>query len=236
MKFLLAVGISALLTINGLLSAPRSFGQTQAAPTSTSDFATAVQAGLQSSTINQTAQSQQQEIQNQDYKSTWDEFGTNVLIDGTTPPAEVDRKITQDVVQAIQTEENYDREEANNLEAAHLTPEEVQSIEESTGSDVPPGESIIPSPSLEANPDVNISSVESKEQNNTEASSSLPSIEMFPPSIETNVVDTATSTPEMSTSTEENSIFEAILQGEQAADQTSTPESVPAPVETPPTE
>jgi len=231
MKFWLAVGISALLVISGLFLVPHSFGQTQVVLSS--DFTTAVQAGLQSLATNPGTQSQQQEIQNQDYKSTWDEFGTNALIDGTTPPFEVDRKITQDIIQTIQTESNYNQQETQYLENAQVTPEEIQVMEESGGSDVPPGEFIDPNPSAEANPDVSMFATEDQGQNNNGGESTstenTSTTETTSLSSETN-----TSTSEASTSSDET-IFDAILQGEQTLVNPSS-EPTPLPIEPPPAE
>lgn len=217
------VGILVLLVISGLFFAPHSLGQTQGG--SASDFATIVQAGLQSLAINLGARSEQQEIQSQDYKSTWDEFGTNVLIDGATAPAEVDGRINQDIVQTVQAEANYDREEAKYLEVSNVTPEEIQIMEESGGSDVPVGESIDPNPSAEANPDVSMSATEDQGQNDPEENTSTPQTTSIVP-------ETNTSTSEVSTPSDET-IFDAILQGEQAQEGPG-PEFTPPPTEPPP--
>lgn len=194
------------------------------------DFNNDVRLGMQNLAVNPAAQVQQKEIGSQDYKSTWDEFGTNVLIDGTTPPAEVDRKITEDTIQAVQIEETYNQQEVQYLENAHVAPEEIQAMEESGGSDVPPGEFIDPNPSAESNPDVSVSASEDQGQNNVEESTTT----------ETSTFQaTSTSgadvfTPELSTSSEET-IFDAILQGEQTLVNPS-PEPTPPPPEPIPSE
>ncbi len=195
----------------------------------TNDFDHDVRLGLQNLAANPMAQTQQKEFQGEEYKSTWDEFGINALIDGATPPAEVTSKISQEIIQTIQTEENYDRQEASYLETAQITPEEVQTVEGSTNSDLPPGESINPNPSLQENPDVNASSVEGLEQNDAGASNPLP--EERSGSI--NEAASASESAPEATTANENTIFEAILQGEQS---TPPPSETPAPMEPPPTE
>lgn len=227
MKFLSVVGILALLIIGGLLSANHSFGQAQGV--SASDFETAIQAGLHSLAINPGARLGQQQIQSQDYKSTWDEFGISMLIDGTTPPAEVDRKIIEDIIQAVQTETNYNQQETKYLGNIQITPEEIQVMEESGGSDVPPGEFIDPNPSVEANPDVNMSTSEDQGQNNVEESTSTENTSALQT---TSTAETGTSTSEVSTSSDET-IFDAILQGELV---NPSIEPTPPPPEPPPAE
>lgn len=195
-----------------------------------SDFNNDVQLGVQNLVLNPIAQVQQKEIGSQDYKSTWDEFGTNVLIDGTTPPAEVDRKIIEDTIQAVQIEETYNQQEVQYLENTHLTPEEIQAMEESGGSDVPPGEFIDPNPSAESNPDVSVSASEDQGQNNVEESTTTETSAFQA----TSTPGTDAFTPELSTSSEET-IFDAILQGEQTLVNPG-PESTPPPPEPIPSE
>lgn len=191
------------------------------------DFNGDVQIGLQNLTINSTAHAQRKELRNQDYISAWDEFGTNVLIDGTTTPAEVVRGINQDLIQAVQIETNYDQQETKYLEDIKIAPEEIQTMEESGGSDIPPGEFIDPSPSAEANPDASMSAGENQEQNNAEESTSTENTSALQT---TSTAETGTSTSEVSTSSDET-IFDAILQGEQML---ASPSPEPAPESTPP--
>ncbi len=210
------------------------------------DFDNDLRLGVQNLAVNPAAQIQQKEIQNQDYKSTWDEFGTNVLIDGDTTPDKVIRKITQDIIQAVETEKGYDLEEASYLENIHLAPEEVQSIEGPAGSDVPPTEPIIPNPSLEANPNVDVSSAENNEIIAATSITTATSTTIETTETAASKIDTAISKSETKSETNtsiietgpanENAIFEAILKGEEAAEQTPAEENIPVPEATPPTE
>ncbi len=200
------------------------------------DFDNDLRLGVQNLIENPTAQIQQKEIQNQDYKSTWDEFGTNILIDGTAPSDKINIKITQDIIQAIETEKSYDLEEASYLENIHLAPEEVQSIEGPAGSDVPPTEPIIPNPSLEANPNVDVSSAEDNEII-TETSTVETAISKVETAISKSETKSETDTSIIETGPpSENAIFEAILKGEEAIEQTPPAENIPVPEATPPTE
>lgn len=245
MKFLLAGEVLVLLVIGGLFLVPNSFGQTQAA--SLSDFAAAVQAGLRNLATNPATVSQQQQIQNQDYKSTWDEFGVNTLVDGSVPPTQVQNQIAQDIVQSVETAQNYDQQEANYLQEAQVTPEQVQATENSVGVDLLSDQLINPNPSVDANPDVITSPVDTLTQDNGENSAS--SSGNINESTTTNeIISTSTteinssteatlengsstsdvnvSTTDMSASSSEGAIFDAILQGEQMQ---PTDQTTPAP-------
>ncbi len=224
MKFLLAAVISTPLIIWSLFSVPRSFGQTQT--TSMPDFATAVQAGLQSLATNPIAQSQQQEILNQDYKSSWDEFGINTLVDGNMPPTEINDLIGQDIIKSIETAQNYNQQEANYFQDTQITPEQIQDIEGSTGADVLPNESFDPNPSVGMNPDINTSPSDTSTQdtegaNNNEAPTqdiNASTQATTNPAQDTNNLNTETNTPTTDTytpSNDESTIFNAILHSEQ---------------------
>lgn len=226
MKFFLLSVIFSFLATAYALAATNFFGQTQ----TTSDFTSAVQLGLQTLAANPAGQAQRQEIQDQDYKSAWDEFGINAFVDGIAPPSTITKVITRDIIQTIETEESYDREETKYLEDTQATPEEIKNIEESSGSDVPPGESIDPNPSIEANPEASIFAVEDQESSNAGVSTSSPDTVSSNLEISTSTPETSTSTPETSISNE-NTIFDAILQGEQTSEQSpasSSPDSNPS--------
>lgn len=240
MKFLLAAVISTPLIIWGLFSIPHSLGQTQTA--SMLDFTAAVQVGLQSLAINPIAQFQQQEIINQDYKSSWDEFGINTLIDGNTLSAEVNNLIDQDIIQSIETAQSYNQQEESYLQDTQITPEQVQNIESSTGADVSPSESFDPNPSVDTNPDVNTSPADTPTQDttgtnkneNSTQDTNAPTQGATNPTQDTNnpTTETSTSQPSSNILQNENTIFNAILHSEQdhVIDQTpASPEITPTP-------
>lgn len=243
MKIFFVGGILILVIITGLFFAQHSLGQTQTIPTSTSDFAIAVQAGLRAVEINSVAQSQQQEIKNQDYKSAWDEFGVNKLVDGNMPPDQVQNQIAQDIIQSVETAQNYNQQEADYLQATQNTPEQVQAAENSVGVDLPPDQTIDANPSIDANPGVSISPADTQTQENiagntfssdtgfgnkststdkiiaeTSAVEPSSSIQRAGISVGNAVVDSAvgmnTSTADMGVSSSESAIYDAILQGE----------------------
>ena len=201
------------------------------------DFNNDVQLGLQNLAVNSQAQIQQKEIKNQDHQSTWDEFGMNTLVDGANPTGEISKEITQDILQTVQTEINYDKQEEKYLQDNQITPQEIQTIEGSTASDILPGESDDPNPSLEANPDVSVSSVEDSGQNSIEASNppqeGITQEQSQAENTSNNQLqptpDTTTNTP----TTAESTIFDAILQGEQ---NNPPSEATPLPSEAPPTD
>ena len=191
--FTAGVLISLLLTGYRLVAAaPAGHAQTVSASTfaaaaTSSDFTKAVQAGLQALFANQAAQADQQRIQSEDYTSAWDEFGTDVLVDGTTPSAEINRQVTSDIAQSIETARGYDQQEADYLQAQQMTPEQVRSVEQSVGIDVPFSEQIDANPSIDANLD---------------AGADTTSPAGYPAS--------------------DSAIFNALLQGEQQAETTTT--------------
>ena len=243
MKFLLAAIISTPFIIWSLLSVPHSFGQTQ--ETSVPDFTTAVQAGLQSLATNPIAQSQQQDILNQDYKSSWDEFGINTLVDGNMSPAEINDLIGQDIIKSIETAQNYNQQEANYFQDTQITPEQIQDIEGSTGADVLPSESFDPNPSVEMNPNINTSPSDTSIQDNegannneTPTQDTNASTQATNPVQDTNNINTETNKPTTDAytpSNDESTIFNAILHSEQdqAIDQTSTSPDITTPPTSP---
>lgn len=204
------------------------------AQTELTSFAIDVRQGVAALTINSSARTQAQAINGEDYKSTWDEFGMNVLINGTISPNEVDRVITKDITQAVQAEKNYDQQEMQYLTASQTTPEEIQTFEGPNDSDLPPGEFIDPNPSAEINPDVSISTSEDQGQNNLEETAT-PESTSTPETIPV-APKTDTTTPATTVSSDET-IFDAILQGEQTLiSQEPAPESTPSSSEPPPSE
>lgn len=203
MKFLFAIGILMLFMASWLFIAPYPFRRAAAAPAS--DFEAAVQAGLQSLSANSALRSRQQEIQNQDYKSTWDEFGVNAMVDGAASFDEINNQIMSDISQSAQAAQNYNQQEANYLQMRQITPEQVQSIEQTEGIDLPPQLQFDPNPSINENPEVNISSAD------------VPVSESGASSTETGIGNTSESTSASGTV-----IFNAILQEEQMQIASST--------------
>ena len=160
------------------------------ASASNSDFAAAVQTGLQALAENPASQTAQRQIQAQDYKSAWDEFGTSVSVDGAAPSAEIASQVVSDIAQSVEAAQNYDTQEANYLQAQQITPEQVQSAEQSVWVDLPPTEQMDANPSIDANPNVNVSPAD------------VPTPESDASSTETGTVNEPMSTNEIPTPTE----------------------------------
>ena len=118
----------------------------------TSDVQRGIRAGVQSSVVIN--------IKTQDYKTSWDEFGTNILIDGASTPAEIQRNLTEDIVNGLQTELTYNQKDEQYLRLRHSSPEEILALEGDGGNDLLPKDSIDPNPSLDANPEVNPSALD----------------------------------------------------------------------------
>lgn len=180
------------------------------------DFSADIKSAQSALRANRPAQLEAEEIRNEDFKSTWDEFGMNALVDGAVPSGEVTKKITEDIIQSVQTSQDYDRQESDYFQAVQATPEQIRVIEESTGADAPPGESINPHPSLDANPDVSISPSDDSEASGTatgtneagvnEASSSAQGTNASTSEANVSAPETNTSTPEMNISAPETNI------------------------------
>lgn len=121
-----------------------------------SDFNADVQkgrsAGLQSAMV--------ANIQNQDYKTSWDEFGTNVLVDGAGTSAQIQKDLTDDIANSIQAELIYNQRDRRYLQLLHSSPEDVQAVQGDGNGDLLPANYIDPSPSLDANPGVNQSALD----------------------------------------------------------------------------
>lgn len=223
------------------------FAQQAPAAPSLSDFKNDIAAATQNLASSAPAQAQQKIILDQDYKSAWDAFGINPLIDGNLPAAQVNNQIAQDIIQSVETSQNYNQEEANYLQETQTTPEQIQSVERATGVDLPPGQSVDAHPSIDANPEADFSSVSEGGQDNagatvenaTSTQNVMPAhgIGSTTPEMtastttENSVLETGTSTPDTgnivpgtSTSAQdtapqpsEDGIFNAILSGEQQA-------------------
>ncbi len=121
-----------------------------------SDFAADVQRGLRDSALHASTQNVRNELVREEYKTTWDEFGSNVLVDGTNTSSAITVAVAQDVAQAVVTEQHYEQTEALKIRSLHSSPEEVVAIEQAIGVDVPVGETLNPNPSIKTNPDVSI--------------------------------------------------------------------------------
>ena len=132
------------------------FSVTAAHGATLSDFSADVQTGVLSAKGNDAVVS----IKAQDYKTSWDEFGTNILSDGAQPPAEIQKDLVEDITHDLQMQVAYDQKDAQYLEQRQSSPEEVVAIENADGSDVLPENYIEPHPSLDANPDVNPSALD----------------------------------------------------------------------------
>lgn len=117
----------------------------------TSDFMSDVQRGLNTGAQSSVVLG----IKAQDYQTSWDEFGTNILIDGASAPAEIEKGLHDDVVSSLQTELMYNQKDEEYLRLKHSSPEELQVAEGNGGDDLLPENYIDPHPSLDANPEVN---------------------------------------------------------------------------------
>ncbi len=123
-----------------------------------SDFTSDVQQGLRAGTQNSAVAS----IKTEDYKTSWDEFGTNVLVDGAGIPTEIKKDLIEDIVNGLQTELSYNQRDEQYLRLRHSSPEEIQALEGDGSGDVLPENYFEPNPSLDANPDVNSSALDVK--------------------------------------------------------------------------
>lgn len=121
-----------------------------------SDFSSDVHKGLSSGAQDPILAS----IRTYDYKTSWDEFGTNVLVDGTRTPGEIEKDLHDDIVNSLQAELSYNQKDENYLQLRHSSPEEIVALEGDGGGDLLPQDAIDPNPSLDANPDVNPSALD----------------------------------------------------------------------------
>ncbi len=121
-----------------------------------SDFSSDVQKGLRAGAQSSVVTS----IKTQDYKTSWDEFGTNILVDGGSTPVEIQKSLTEDIVNSLQTELAYNQKDEQYLRLRHSSPEEILALEGDGSGDLLPENYIEPNPSLDANPDVNPSALD----------------------------------------------------------------------------
>lgn len=119
-----------------------------------SDFSADVARAVQDSSSHASSAEVRSQLATGEYKTTWDEFGVNVLVDGASPSPVVDAAIAHDITQTVAAEAQYAKTEAQQIQASKSTPEEVVSVEQAVGVDVPIGEAVSANPSLAANPDV----------------------------------------------------------------------------------
>lgn len=120
-----------------------------------SDFSREVERAEKVGSRDTTVLQAQSELSNAEYTSSWDEFGTSPLIDGAGSSADITAAIVDDISNTVSAEQHFDNTEVKYLEAVGATPEQIVSLENRNGSDVPPGETIEPNPSLAENPDAN---------------------------------------------------------------------------------
>lgn len=119
------------------------------------DFEVDVQEGLKGG-----KSAELKNIKLEDYQSSWDEFGTNILTDGANPTAEIQKSLINDIANDLQMQITYDQKDIQYLEQRQSSPEEVVAIEGDGGNDLLPENYIEPHPSLDANPDVNPSALD----------------------------------------------------------------------------
>jgi hypothetical protein len=201
-----------------------------------SDFASDVQKGLrrgaQSSVVTN--------IKAQDYKTSWDEFGTNILVDGASMPAEIQKSLTEDIISSLQTELTYNQKDEQYLLLRHSSPEEIQALEGDGSGDLLPDNYIEPNPSLDANPDVNPSALDTLAS--TVDISAIP----LAPDVESTsntepIIPDVLVPPDGEWNPSEINVFEAILNTENQNTNTSSepspnalPSASPSGAETPP--
>jgi hypothetical protein len=94
----------------------------------------------------------------QDYQSSWDEFGSNILIDGTKASAE--RSLLDDILKDLRVQLAYNQKDERYLRLRHSSPEEILLLEGDGSGDLLPENYVEPHPSLDANPDANPSALD----------------------------------------------------------------------------
>lgn len=119
-----------------------------------SDFTSDVQIGL-TAAVRTDLQSAILDVKAEDYQSSWDEFGTNILADGSHLSEDIQKELTDDIVNDLRTHLAYDQKDAQYLQLIHSSPEEVIVAEGDGGNDLSPDNYVDPNPSLEANPSAN---------------------------------------------------------------------------------
>lgn len=125
----------------------------------TSDFLSDVKTGLDVASHSGIT-TQLAKIKSEDYKSSWDEFGTNIIVDGEASPSLIEHSLTADIVNDLQAQLSYDQADEQYLKLRNTTPEEVMNSENDDGNDLLLQDYFEPHPSLEANSDVNPSALD----------------------------------------------------------------------------
>lgn len=141
----LAIGLRPAISHSQVIDLPGSVGG--------ADFSAAVRISVRATSADPDVLATSKAVAAEDYRTTWDEFGTNALVDGALPVPEIKAAIVEDAVNDVATEQAYDRQEAANLEASGASPQEMQAIEQKVGIDVPSDELPDPNPSIDHNPD-----------------------------------------------------------------------------------
>ena len=175
-----------------------------------SDIAQAVRA---SSTI--------PDSQTLEYKTAWDAFGMSTVWNGEMPALQLTHAILQEGIVSAQAEQDYGMKEETYLATTSSTPEEVQESEAENSSDVLSTDQINPHPSFDEHADVNIFTTEDDSTSTQE----IPSTSVqpdTPPSTQ----PSSEATPVPTAGMPDDSIFNAILNGEQ---KDSSPSSEPTP-------
>lgn len=125
----------------------------------------------------------------QDFKSSWDEFGINVLVDGVLPSEEVQKHLTEDIAKDIAIQLSYNKREEQYLQSEKTTPEEIQKAEDESGNDELPENAIDPHPSLDANPEVNLSATDLSEASSNALSDGSEAATSSPESVNATELD-----------------------------------------------
>lgn len=119
-----------------------------------SDFTSDVQIGLTAAVRND-LQSAILDVKAEDYQSSWDEFGINILVDGSHASEDIKKGLTDDILDDLRAHLAYDQKDARYLQLIHSSPEEVIATENDGGNDLSPDNYVDPNPSLETNPSAN---------------------------------------------------------------------------------
>jgi len=139
---------------------PYASSEARTTDSSPSDFASDVHQAVQDAGLAFDTFLARNELAQAEVSTTWDQFGTNSLVNGETSPADISAAVADDVATGVATEQHFDQTEVSYLDSTHSSPEQVAAAENATGSDVPPGETIDPNPSATANPDINFTAAE----------------------------------------------------------------------------
>ncbi|GEM_PF-5776258 len=168
-----------------------------------SDFSKDIGQAEKAASANNTDVETRSGLSDAEYISSWDEFGSSPVIDGTESSADITAAISDDISSTVSAEQHFDNTEIGYLEATGATPEQIVAAENKTGSDVPPGETLDPNPSLAENPDANATVAEDISPETIASAGVEPSV---PASTEGGSVDTGASS--------EQAVFEAVVTGD----------------------